>query len=342
MRFLFLGILVLFLGSCDKKEVSHNYTSVEVETIFSDSLSIRAIEVMQGSLAFAANKGIYGMVDLKAEKVKTNIQLYDSIIPEYRSIAHTATDFFMLSVANPALLYKTGDTGQMELVYMEEDPAVFYDAMVFMDNENGIAVGDSMNGCLSLLRTKDGGDSWNKIPCTKLPEADPGEGAFAASNTNIVAVGTTLAIATTSGRIFLSNDKGENWTTVQSPIVNKEPTQGIYTMDFYDENLGIVMGGDYTKPDDNTANKAITTDGGKNWILVADGQDPGYTSCVQFVPGSGGKDLVAVGSYGISYSNGTGKDWKNISDQPFYTIRFLNDSIAYAAGKNRIAKITFR
>ena len=37
-----------------------------------------------------------------------------------------------------------------------------------------------------------------------------------------------------------------------------------------------------------------------------------------------------------------GTSWKHLSDEGFYTIRFLNDSIAYAAGKGRISKLTFR
>ena len=32
------------------------------------------------------------------------------------------------------------------------------------------------------------------------------------------------------------------------------------------------MGGDFSKPNENKANKAITADGGKTWTLVADGK----------------------------------------------------------------------
>ncbi|PCJ15457.1 MAG: RNA helicase [Gammaproteobacteria bacterium] len=43
-------------------------------------------------------------------------------------------------------------------------------------------------------------------------------------------------------------------------------------MDFYDENLGVAIGGDYTEPNSTNANKAITKDGGKTWQLLADGK----------------------------------------------------------------------
>jgi photosystem II stability/assembly factor-like uncharacterized protein len=270
-----------------------------------------------------------------------NVQKHDSLLPEFRAVAHTSTDFFMLSVASPALLYKTGYNG-MVLVYKEEGKNVFYDAMTFWNDDEGIAIGDTVNGCLSIIITRDGGLSWHKVSCTDLPQGIEDEGAFAASNTNIKTIGDKVWIGTTAANIYYSGDKGVTWKRTTTPIVKDQPTQGIYSIDFYDENLGIVMGGDYTEPNDKNANKAITKDGGRTWYLIADGQEPDYKSCVQFVPNSKGKGIVALGFTGISYSNNTGISWSKLSDESFYTIRFVNDTIAYAAGKNRIAKLTFK
>ncbi|MCM4171733.1 oxidoreductase [Arenibacter sp. TNZ] len=339
----YLVILVLFLlGSCSEKEGSRKINTVEIETIYTDSLSFRAIQIMDGgNMAFAADRGAFGLVDLRTNKVRVNTQKYDSIFPEFRAIAQNAADFFMLSVGNPALLYKTGDTGEMVLVYKEEDEKVFYDAMTFWNNKEGIAVGDSMNGCLSIIITRDGGNTWNKLPCSSLPKSEDGEGAFAASNTNIKVLGNKAWIATTNGNVYYSHDKGFTWAVIKTPIESSEPTQGIYSIDFYDENLGVVFGGDYTKPKIKSANKAITVDGGKTWKLVANGELPDYRSCVQFVPNSKGKSLIALGFNGIAYSHDTGQTWEQLSNESFYTLRFLNDSIAYAAGKDRIAKLIF-
>ena len=317
-------------------------SAVEVEAIYLDSVSIRAIELMPGSLAFAANKGIFGSIDLNTHAVRTNVQQFDSIFPEFRAVTHTKSDFFMLSVANPALLYKTGDDGGMELVYTERDSLVFYDAMKFWNNQEGIAIGDSMDGCLSVIITRDGGQHWNKLDCENLPAADEGEGAFAASNTNIAIVGDHCWVATTSGRIYYSADKGISWEIYSTPIRNERPTEGIYSIDFYNESLGIAIGGDYTSPENNLRNKALTRDGGRTWELLADGANPGYKSCVQFVPGTEGQGIVAVGFTGISYSIDQGVNWMPLSEESFYTLRFLNDSVAYAAGRNRIAKLTFK
>jgi photosystem II stability/assembly factor-like uncharacterized protein len=142
--------------------------------------------------------------------------------------------------------------------------------------------------------------------------------------------------------VFHTPDKGFTWEVVTTPLEQGAATQGGYSIDFYDENNGFIIGGDYTKPAANRGNKAITKDGGKTWELIADGQEPDYRSCVQYIPNGLGNELVAVGFRGISYSHDHGNTWKKLSDESFFTIRFLNDSIAYAAGSGRIAKLVFK
>jgi ABC-type oligopeptide transport system ATPase subunit len=159
---------------------------------------------------------------------------------------------------------------------------------------------------------------------------------------NIAIVGDNTWVATTSGRVYYSPDKGKTWEVFITPIIKEKETEGIYSIDFYDELNGFAIGGDYTKPDDNIANKIRTNDGGKTWELVAQNQNPGYRSCIQYIPNRNGKELIAIGFKGIDYSNDSGSTWKHLSDENFFTIRFLNDSIAYAAGAGRISKLTFR
>lgn len=339
-------LCIVFIFSCGKKETFElrDISKVEIETLFQDSLlSIRAIEILNDkSLAFAANNGAYGLYNSKTKLWQRSVQKYDSINLHFRSVAHTTGDFFMLSIDNPALLYKTGSDGKMQLVYKEDSKGVFYDSMTFWNDLAGIAIGDSMNGCLSIIISRDGGETWNKVACENLATSEVGEGAFAASNTNVKIIGNEIWIGTTHGNVYCSKDKGKTWEVFDTPIIQGKETTGIYSIDFYDELNGFAIGGDYTKPDDNFANKIKTNDGGKTWQIVADGENPGYRSCVQYIPNRGGKELVAIGFKGIDYSNDSGESWKHLSDEGFYTIRFLNDSIAYAAGKGRIAKLTLR
>ncbi len=346
MNKLYLLLLIALAGcnSTEKKPERAFFSEVEIETVYGDSISIRAIEIMGQNVAFAGSNGKYGLYNATRNSAKVNQQKYDSLVPEYRAVASTEEDFFMLSVGNPALLYKTGDDGTMKLVYKEEHENVFYDSMAFWNKEEGIAMGDPVENCLSVIITRNGGESWEKLSCDILPETVDGEAAFAASNSNIAIAGekTWIMSGGMASRVFYSPDKGKTWEVFDTPIIQGEATTGAYSVDFYDDENGIIFGGDYTAPENNTANKAVTSDGGKTWNLVADGSGPGYKSSVRYVPNGGGNEIVTVGFTGISYSADKGASWTNLSEEGFYTIRFLNDSVAYAAGKNRLSRLTFR
>lgn len=350
-RFFSLVFVFFFLFSCGKKEPiknepieTRNITNVEIEVLLKDSLlNVRALEITNVELLAATSRGdIYaynlseGKMNKKAFLSKNN----DSVnTVNYRSVAYNDTSVFALSIASPALLHKDG-----ELVYQENHDKAFYDALEFWNEKEGIAIGDPTDDCMSIIITRDGGDTWTKVSCEVLPKAKEGEAAFAASDTNIAIVGDKTWVATggKASRILFSPDKGKTWEAFETPIVQGVETTGMYSVDFYDELNGFAIGGDYTKAADSTANKIRTADGGKTWQLVAENQSPGYRSCVQYVPNSAGMELVAIGFKGIDYSNDSGNSWKHLSDEGYYTLRFLNDSVAFAAGSKRISKLTFK
>lgn len=343
IRYFFLLLLAV---SCATEPgfTPKNFSKVEVNELFSDSISIRAITLMGKNLAFSGSDNTYGIYNFGDKQARSSRIRIDSVNTEFRAVGSTSNDFFMLGVGNPALLFKTGSGGQMELAYMEEHEKVFYDSMEFWNDLEGIAMGDPTDGCISIIITRNGGQSWSKLSCEELPAAHEGEAAFAASDTNIAIYGDHTWIATggKSARILYSPDKGKSWEVFETPFVQGEPTQGIYSIDFYNESLGVAIGGDYTKPEENSANKAITMDGGRTWQLVGVGEAPGYMSCVQYIPGREGKELVALGFQGVYFSNNGGVSFKQISEEPFYTLRFDSDTTAFAAGKYRIARLTFR
>ena len=342
MRYLKILLLVLLSYiSCTKKEyIPRNIESVEIKAFKVDSSSIRAIETLKDStMIFATDNGFIGLAShnsiTKLQQLK-----YDTIIPHFRAIASNGESSFVLSVGNPALLYKLDD-GESKLVYKETHEKVFYDSMIFFNEKEGIAMGDPTENCLSIILTNDKGNTWNKIPCIKLPETKEGEAAFAASNTNIAIAGNNVWIVTggKKARVFHSPDKGNNWNVYDTPIVQGDTMTGIFSVDFYDELNGIIIGGDWQNKDKNTENKAITKDGGKTWELIADGNEPNYKSCVQYVPETNGREVFAVGSTGISFSNDAGQSWKKVSNDGYYTIKFVNKNLAWLAGKNKIGKL---
>lgn len=343
---LLLSILII---SCKSAQISKNnfFTSVKIDTIFTDKISIRAIAIDDDKVYFAGNKSRVGYIRLEKLNNKINQALvYDTIDYEYRSIAVNSKAVFALNVGNPARLCKFPKNliNDKVIVYQEHNEKVFYDSMQFWNDNEGIAIGDPIDNCFSIIITRDGGATWQKLPCEKLPKLVDGEAAFAASNTNIIVKGnsTWLVSGGKKARVFFSPDKGITWMVYDSPIVQGATMTGIFTADFYNEKIGFVAGGNYEKPNQNFQNKALTTDGGKTWKLVGENKGFGYASCVQFVPDSNAKQLVSVGASGLFYSKDQGKTWLQLSaDSTLYTIRFINDFTAIAAGKDKIVKLVF-
>ncbi|WP_317174698.1 oxidoreductase [Flavobacterium sp. HJJ] len=322
------------------------FSTVKIDTLFQDKISIRAIVMDGGKVWYAADKNRYGYYDLKLNKKIENKIVEDTLKMEFRSIAKTDNFIYILSVANPALLYQIKkDAKSIKLVYQERNEKVFYDSMQFWNNKEGIAIGDPLTNHLCLLKTIDGGFTWNKIPESKLPEVFDGEAHFAASNTNVIIKGknTWVVSGGKKSRVFYSSDKGDSWSSYQTPIAEGKQMTGIFTADFYDEKNGFVSGGNYEILNQNFNNKAITDDGGKTWKLIADNEGFGYASCVQYVPRSSGKGIVTVGASGLYYSSDGGASWIQFSKDPsLYTIRFINESTAIAAGRNKMIRIRFK
>ena len=345
--FLFLTFSILFVSCKSQSFVTQEpFQSVKIDTILNDKISIRAIVVDKDKLWYAADKNRFGYYDMKTAKhfEKTISDSNNKL--EFRSIAQTVNSFFIANVGNPAYLYKINKQNlKPEIVYTETHEKVFYDSMNFWNNKEGIIIGDPIENCLSILITRNGGTSWQKIPCDKLPKTVEGEAAFAASNTNIIIKGSNTWIVSggIKSRVFFSPDKGSSWQVFETPIVQGKQMTGIFTADFYNDKIGFVAGGNYEILTQNFQNKAITTDGGKTWNLIAENQGFGYASCVQFVPKSNGKQLVSVGATGLHYSSDGGITWKQLlKDETLYTLRFVNKNLAFAAGKNKIIRIEFK
>jgi photosystem II stability/assembly factor-like uncharacterized protein len=322
------------------------FSTIQVDTLFQDKISIRAIVMDNGKIWYAADQGRFGYYDLKSNKKFEKVIKKDTLNIEFRSIAKTSKFIYALNVANPALLYQISKDGkEVQLVYQENDKKVFYDSMQFWNDKEGIAVGDPIDDCLSVIVTHDGGNSWSKIPNSKLPKVFEGEAHFAASNTNIVIKGNNTWIVSggKKSRVFYSSDKGNTWEAFETPIVQGKQMTGIFTADFYDSKNGFIAGGNYEVLNQNFENKAVTNDGGKTWQLIAEKQGFGYASCVQYVPNSNGKGLVVVGASGLSYSSDGGTTWVQLlQDSSLFTIRFLDKNTAIAAGRNKMIRIRFK
>ena len=352
----FVLLSLLITSSKAQRKVKTNlFKTVEIQTILQDStLNVRALEIIkeQEVAVFLTSDGRFGAVPTSSKYNTENLNdgIYMMDIPNsnntlelnFRALSARSMHGYGITVGDPARLYRLDK--KPTLVYEESHPKVFYDAMEFWNDQEGLAIGDPTEDCMSIIITRDAGTTWEKLSCDLLPKVVEGEAAFAASDTNIAIVGDNTWVATggMASRILFSPDKGQTWEVFETPIVQGKPTTGIYSIDFYDELNGFAIGGDYTQPDVDRKNKIRTTDGGRTWELMAVGEPPGYRSCVQYIPNSDAKGLVAVGFKGIDYSDDAGETWSSLSNEGYYTIRFLNDSVAYAAGNGKISKLVFK
>ncbi|WP_456379018.1 WD40/YVTN/BNR-like repeat-containing protein [Lutibacter sp.] len=337
-------VLLFFIISCKETYKPRANIKISIEKFKLNGTSIRAIEIFKDtSVVYAGSIGDIGIITASGKIQLAKKMVADTIVPHFRALATTKNTIFALSIENPALLYKYKKYS-INIVYKETHEKVFYDSMKFFDEMNGIAIGDPTEECLSILITRDGGNSWNKINCENLPKITEGEAAFAASNTNIAIIGKNAWIATggLKARIFHTSDMGITWNVYETPIIQGKSTTGIYTVDFYNNKQGIICGGDYTNKFGNYANKALTFDGGKTWEVVSENKAPKYVSCVQYVPNTKGKDIFAVSTNGIFYSKNSGRDWEKVSDEGFYTIRFASKNTAWLSGNEVIAKMTIQ
>ncbi len=307
--------------------------------VIKDTTSIRAILVDKNKIWYAGSNAKVGCYDLKNHQT-TSISISDNKKTEFRSMAQNRTSVFVLSVGNPALLYEIDKkTLKSNLVYTENDEKVFYDSMVFTTENFGMAMGDPITNCLSVIFSTNKGKTWQKQKCDNLPKTEPGEAAFAASNSNLVIKNNTIWMVSggKKSRVFKSVDLGKTWNVFETLIIQGIETQGAYSMDFYDQKNGFLVGGDYTKPTNNFKNKAKTTDGGKTWQLVSDGSGFGYASCVQFVPLGGGKKILVIANKGVYKSNDFGKTWRLlINEKNLNILKFITPQKIVVAGNNKM------
>lgn len=322
------------------------FQKIEIDTLFKDEISIRSLNIEGNKIWFVADKNRYGFFDLKKrEKVIRKVEK-DNLKFEFRSSAITSKHFFALSIASPALLFKIDKKNlSAELVYENSNEKIFYDSLQFWNSKEGIALGDPIDNYFSIIITRDGGQTWQPLPKEVFYKNFDDEGAFAASNTNIVIKGDDIWIVSggKKARIFYSPDKGKSWTVNDTPILQGLKMTGIFTAAFYNESIGCIAGGNYELPNQNFGNKAITRDGGKTWQLLAENSGPGYISCVQFIPNSNGKGLLTVGLTGVYFSGDGGNSWKLLStDSSLFTLRFIDASTAIAAGKNKMIRISLK
>lgn len=306
-------------------------------TLLNDKISIRAIELYDGKVWYSGTGSKFGYVDLKDQKKQKQITLSDQKL-EFRTLGQDKNSFYTINVGSPAYFFKIDKKDlKSQIAFTDTVKTAFYDALHFANDKLAYTFSDAdKDNDLKLAVYEKG--KWS-IPDHNL-KLNEGEAAFAASNTNITTSKNYVWIATggKASRILRLNFKTRKFEVFTTPFIQGESSQGMYSIDFYEDQFGIAVGGDYTKQADNVNNIATTNDGGKSWQVQASGQNAGYTTCVKIRPGSKGKEIISVGDQHISYSSDFGKTWKKISDEKnLYVCEWSDGNTVVFAGKDRVA-----
>jgi photosystem II stability/assembly factor-like uncharacterized protein len=226
--------------------------------------------------------------------------------------------------------------------FRNADPEAFFDALAFGDARHGAAVSDAVGGRFVIRLTRDGGRTWTAAPDDRLPPALDGEGAFAASGTNVAMAGPErIWVGTTRGRVLRSTDGGRSWSVHATPIATGDAT-GIFSIAFRDGAHGVVVGGNYQREGDAVDNVAISADGGVTWSRPMGRGLGGFRSVVTWLAG-GPARLLAVGPSGSDWSDDGGRTWQPAGGDGYDAFSVApSGATGWAAGAGgRIARVTF-
>jgi photosystem II stability/assembly factor-like uncharacterized protein len=261
---------------------------------------------------------------------------------DFRGVEAFHNESFLLAAGpgEKSRIYHERKGHRWELQFINHDAKGFFDCMAFSSPKHGFVVGDPLNGKFQVLRTRDGGRTWQYIDPKKLPPALDGEGAFAASNSCIATVGSDVWFATGGpvARVFHSVDNGETWTVTDAPVSHGSPSQGIFSIAFRDSLHGAIVGGDYAHADQTGPNVATTDDGGKTWKL-ANLQPQKFFSAIAYV---NDRSILVVGAASSGFTEDDLRTWKWLSSDGFNALATA-DGLTYAVGANgKIARLTAR
>ncbi len=299
--------------------------------------SLRGLSVVSDKIVWAS--GSAGMVaksiDGGASWIWITVKGFEK--KEFRDIeAFDENTALIMAIDSPAFILKTVDGGEnWKTVYRNDSKGMFLDAMDFSKN-NGVVVGDPINGKFFIARTNDEGNNWVEDAYEKLPIADSGEACFASSGSNIKKLQNGKEILVSGG---ITSNLYINKNKIALPILQGKESTGANSIAIKTNMFFIVVGGDFTKKDSTTQNCYITSNAGKTWTRPI--IPPfGYRSCIEYINKN---TWVTCGLNGVDISDNNCKTFSNISTESFHVIKHskTGNSIFFAGGNGKIGMLQY-
>ena len=213
-------------------------------------------------------------------------------------------------------IYKTTDRGTTwaPVSGVFTNSASFPNTIHFFDQNNGVSMGDPVDGYFEIYTTSNGGTNWTRVPSNNIPAPLTGETGYVSMHTYY---NNSYWFTTSNTRIFRSTDRGYTWTCYQFPQAT-----GLGSIAFRDELHGLsecVI--------DSNWNYYKTSDGGSNWAYVSTWPSWmfGYFNIVS-IPGS--QSIYTINSICYSgnerkamvlFTNDDGLTWHRMDDWGSFT-----------------------
>ena len=212
--------------------------NIKIDTLLTDKISIRAIEVYGAKVWYAGSQSKFGFVDIKKPSNRKQIKI-NELNQEFRVLARFKdASFQTVNIGSPAQFYNIDKEFNISELVKLTDSTTFYDSYkVDPKTNNGLAIGDPFsNGRVGFYMIVNGDVT---DIAAQLPTYAEGEAHFAASNSNIAMQGDKVWIASggSKARIFKFDwSRISRWEVFETPFIQGTSSQGIYSIDFYDKN----------------------------------------------------------------------------------------------------------
>ncbi len=263
---------------------------------------------------------------------------------QFRDIHAFGKDTVMIiSAGLPAVICKTTNGGKSwRTVYKNQTEGVFFDAFDFWSPKRGIAFSDASAHRLLIIKTTDGGETWQELDSINSPKVHPKQGGFAASGSCLQTYGdSTVAIGVggTSASVFISHNAGNSWLEVDSKLHFGPASAGVFSLYFAASNVLLAVGGDYTDDYASERSFSILARNGENWRVLNNVQaEHKYLSSVVAI---NLKQIIAVGRFGGLFSQTGGNSWQPLNGA-YYALSLAADGSLWTSGpKGTVAKISY-
>jgi photosystem II stability/assembly factor-like uncharacterized protein len=228
--------------------------------------------------------------------------------PVYCIHAFNADTAFVIA----STIYKTTDRGTTwtPVTGVFTNGASFPNTIHFFDQDNGVAMGDPVDGYFEIYTTTDGGTNWTRVPSNNIPAPLTGEAGVVNYHAYF---NNSYWFSTNKARVFRSTDLGFTWTSYQF-----SQTDYIPIVAFRDELHGIAdasSGG-------TGWNYYRTSDGGNSWTYISSTPSwmYGYFN-ITYLPGTQSTYTINSISYSgkalramALFTNDDGLTWHRMDD----------------------------